>query len=267
MDPDKTKQEEQSDYSYSELHKEEMREIAENKPAEEKPLEEKKEEEIPLEEVGKKIAEDAANAVLEKQRLEAEESKRLEEEAAKKEPTEKEKQYIEWEKKFNEEKSRPPTYLEAMQFVEEQAIATIEAKQQARIEEESKKQEEAKKAQEADNERVNKFVDDEMEDLYNAGKLTKIVDPNNESDQGVVERKSLFAKWAEVNNERRAKGLPDIISATRIAEFYWKKPSAQTAGSNAPVMGSRSATTPPGEEEPYSYKDIHSKGWSFFKRG
>lgn len=258
---------EPSAYKYEEINGKSAAQIAREEPPApvEAPTPEPAEEEIPLEEVGKKIAEDAARAVLESQKADviAAEEARLAEET--KEPTEKERVYIDWEKKFNDANGRPPSYLEAMQFVETQAVATIEEKQQAAKAEEIKQADEARRVQEEENQRVNTFVDDELADLYAGNKLTKVIDPNNPSDQGVVERQSLFARWAEVNNERRAKGLPDIISATRIAEFYWKKPSAQPAGVDAPVQGSRSATVDPNAPQEYTNADL-KKPWNFWKK-
>lgn len=252
------------DYKYEEISKPEMSEIARSEPPVEEKAAEPIVEDVPLEEVGKKIAEEAAQAVLDKQQAETqalEDAKKAEEA---KPQTEKERVYEEWATKFNNDNSRPPTYLEAMQFVEEQAIATIEERQRIKVQEEVDRAERARLAQEEENKQVNTYVDDELADLYKANKLTKIQDPNNPSDQGVLERQSLFAKWAEINNQRRGQGLPDIISATRIAEFYWTKPNAQPPGADAPVMGSRSATTSPNEEQEYSNADL-KKPWSWFK--
>lgn len=259
-------------YKYEEIAKESMSEIAHETPpvVEEKPVEPVVEEKS-LDEIGKKIAKDAANAVLEKQKADAEAAEEARKAAEVTPPTEKERIYTEWAEKFNQEKSRPPTYLEAMEFVEEQAIAKIEERQQTQRVEEAKRAEDAQKAQDEETKRINTFVDDELAELYRGNKLTKIQDPNNPSDQGVLERKSLFTKWAEVNNDRRAKGLPDIISATRIAQGidetgkpYWTKPNAQPAGADAPVMGSRSSTTPPDDGQQYTNADL-KKPWSFWK--
>lgn len=252
-------------YSYNDL-KQPIREIATEEPkTPEAPKEEVKEEPKP-EIDAQKIAEDAAKSVLDQQEVARKEEERVKEEAKQEEPSEKEKAYLDWEKKFSAEKGRQPSYLEALTFVEDQAIKGIEEKQLAQKKIQEEEQVRVQKEQEETDKRLNAVVDDELSDLYNAGKLTKIQDPNNPSDQGVVERKSLFAKWAEVNMERRTKGLPDIISATRIAEFYWKKPNAQPPGADAPIAGNKGSGQPPSAEQEYSYQDI-KKPWGFFRRG
>lgn len=204
------------------------------------------------------------------------EARRVAEEAEAKpaEPTEEEKQatekYLTWEATFKAKEGRPPTYWEAQNFVKDAVKEDLkrELKEEAEQERQTQatQEEEAKKQRAAEEERINTIVDDELQDLYNNGKMTKIQDPNNPSDQGVVERKALFQTWADVNNDRRAKGLPDIYSATRIFEFYYKKPNAQPPGANAPVQGNRGSATPPSDEESYSNADL-KKPWSFFRRG
>lgn len=254
-------QEPKDDFSYADLHKESVKDVAietpKEEPVKETPKEEPKDEGEDLDVVGKKIADETAKRVLEEQKI-AKDA----EDAAKIPPKD---EYEEWEKKQTEEKGRPPTYKEALEFVKEQAKKEIRAEQEEQVKAEEIKKTEATKAQEDERKRINTFVDDELQDLYNAGKLTKIIDSKNPSDQGVVERKALFAKWAEVNAERRAAGQPEIISATRIYEFYYKKPNAQPAGGDAPVAGSQSSGTPPAGEDEIDYKDI-KKPWSFFKQ-
>jgi len=253
-------------YTHEDLQKESIREIAENTEIptpKEEVKEEVKEPEAPVEpqsnveEIATKAAEEAAKKILEEQ---------AKAEVKEPEPTEKEKAYLDWEKKFEGDNKRQPTYLEALSFVEEQAVRAIEEKQQAQ----AKEAEETQKAEaariEEENKRINIVVDDELNELYNADKLTKIKDPNNPYDQGVVERKALFAKWMEVNTERRAQGLPEIVSATRIYDFYYQKPNAQPAGADAPISGNRGSATPPSAQKEYTYADL-KKPWSFFGRG
>lgn len=249
-------------YKYEEVNKKEMSEIArEEPPREEVKVEEPKVPEVDQEALNRQIAEDAANKVLEEQ-----EARRLAQEEAIKAETPQEDAYTKWAKELWEKEKRDPTYTEALNFVKDQAISEIQTSQQEQARKAQEAQEAQQRAQAEETTRINSYVDDELNDLYKSNKLTPIVDKDNPSDQGVVERKSLFETWAKVNTERRAAGQPDIISATRIAEFYWKKPSAQPAGENAPVMSSRSATTPPGEQKEYTNADL-KKPWSFWKRG
>lgn len=274
-------------FTYEELHKEELRDIAENKelPNQEtetetekkaKELEQKEketpkeeEEEVPIEDV---IKETTQKALEEQERIrkEQEEAARIEAEKNKDPKTE----YQEIVDEFEKKEGRTPTWEELAIKIEERATKKFlqlqEEKEQKTLEEQKQKEEEQKRIQqqtEEETKKLNEVVDDELNDLYKSGKLTKIQDPNNPSDQGVIERKSLFARWQEVNTERAAKGLPQIVSATRIAEFYWKKPSAQPAGADAPIMGNKGSATPPSSEKSYTYEEVHGKPWSFFKRG
>lgn len=252
-------------YSNKDLHDESFRAIAaQDEPKEPITPEEPKDPIAPAIDP-EKIAEDAARKVLAEQeaKQQAEEQERIKADAP--EPTDKEKAYTDWAEKFNQEKSRPPTYLEAMEFVEQRAVESIEANQAAK-EAEAKAEQERQTSEMAENtKRLDTIIDDELLDLYKANKLTPIKDPTNPSDQGVVEKKALFTKWAEVNAERRREGKPDILSATRIYEFYYQKPNAQPPGADAPVVGNRGAAVAPSSEQNYSYADL-KRPWSFFKR-
>lgn len=256
-------------YSYDELQKQSIGEIAEGKPVTPEPPKEPETPATPQPTV-EEIAEQAARKVLDEQetkRVADEETKKKEEESA--QPTDEEKAYLDWEAKFKAQENRPPTYREALTFVKGQTKEEIKnelkAEQDQAIKEQQTREEEATKTREAEQTRVNTIVDDELADLYNANKLTKIQDPNNPNDQGVLEKKALFETWMTVNNQRRAEGKTDIISATRIYEFYYKKPNAQPAGGNAPVQGNHGSSTPTSGEQEYSYADL-KKPWSWFGR-
>lgn len=252
-------------YSNKDLRDESIRDIAANTdeptpPTPPEPETPVVEPEVPAEPVidAAAIAEEAARKVLDEQ-----EARAKEEEAAR---TPDENEYQKWEKQLWESEKRTPSYTEALDFMSQQAEKRLEAKEQekARVAEETRIANEQKLAD--DTNKINAVVDDELEDLYKGNRLTRIKDATNPTDQGVVERKSLFAKWAEVNQDRRTKGLPDILSATRIAEFYWQKPSAQPPGEDAPISGNRGSATPPSEEQEYTYKDL-KKPWAWFGRG
>lgn len=258
-------------YTNDDLQKQSVRDIASGQ---EPPVEPAKPEEkggaepvvtppVVDEEAQKKIAEDAARKVLEEQ--ETQRKAQEEEENKKKQLSEEENAYASYEKELWEKEKRQPTYREALDFMMQQAEKRWEAKQEEARKTQEEEQNRIKTQQEETNKQVNAMVDDELEDLYKAEKLTRVKDANNPSDQGVVERKALFTKWYEVNEERRSKGLPEITSATRIYEFYFQKPNAQPPGSNAPVAGNKGAINPPSSEQNYTYQDIR-RPWSFFKR-
>lgn len=267
-------------YSYEDIKKDSVRDIASNTEepketpkGEEKPAETPtvpEEPEVPLEDVLKKNAEETANAILAKQKADqdAAEAARIAEEKANKTP---EQEYREIAADFEKKEGRAPTWEELAVKMEERALnkfQALQAEAKADADEQQRVQQEAQQKQvkeTEDNEKLlNTVIDDELGDLYNAGKLTRIQDANNPSDPGLVERQALFTKWAQVNTERRAKGLPDITSATRIYEFYYQKPQGQS-GANAPISGNRTSATPPGAEQEYSYADI-KKPWSWWKR-
>ena len=269
---------EEPTYSHEDIQKESFRDIATNteepKPVEtpQAPVIPPEEPEVPLEEVASKIAEDAAKKVLEDQRkqFEANEEEikkqnQIKEDAAK--PQEDRRPI--WVQEGREPKDYTEIYKQAQKDSEyrmkdiltqqENDRKLAEQTKQTELAQEQARQDENKK-------NLDVVINDELEDLYKANMLTRVKDEGNPSDQGRIERQALFAKWAEVNQERRAKGLPDIVSATRIFNFYFTKPTAQPAGADAPVMGNKGSATPPSSEKDYSYDDI-KKPWSWFKRG
>lgn len=256
-------------FTYEDLHKESIQDIATNTevPVEEKPAEEAKppiEVEPPKEdvqEVIKKTAEETAQTLLEKQR---EEDQRKEEEKAKLTPQEDE--YAKWEKQLWEKENRSPTYVEALNFVKEQAKNELKAEEDQATKQ--KQEEEAKVTEQRNTEKkvIENYVDMEFKKLIERGLLTDVKDPNNPSDQGIVERKELSKVWFETNQERLKKGEPEIMSATEIFYNHYKKPTAQPAGADAPVAGNKGSVKPPlSENNPgYTYAEIKNKPWSFF---
>src|SRR3990167_8094823 len=218
----------------------------------------KKEEEKDFEETTKKIAQEAAEEAARKV---VEESKKVEppkEEVNEPEPQEKE--YEDWVEGFQKDKGRRPTYMEAMEFVSTKVEENIAKKEEVKVKEAEETQKQQQQEQQEERDRINRFVDDELQELYSSGRLTKIEDPNNPSDQGVIERKALFQAWQTVNQQRRTEGKPEIISATRIFEFYYKKPNQQPAGEQAPIAGAQNSGEVPSENKDIDYmKDIRNK--------
>ena len=259
-------------YKYEDVHNQGVREIAEGQapaaPAEETPKtpETPATPETPLEDVVKQASQEGAKAVLEEQKRQEEERLAAEKAAQEAQPTDKEKEYLDWEDQFKKQNSRPPTYQEALTFVTQQAVAEIEAKQEAKAKEETERLEAQKQEEQENEKKLNEFIDDELSELYNSNKLTRIKDPNNPSDPGVIERKELFATWQQVNAERTKNGQPLISSPIRIFDFYYKKPVTQVPGADAPVMGNKAPATPPSQEQSYSYQDL-KRPWSFFRQG
>ncbi len=261
-------------YTYADINEKDVREIA-SEPEKVEPKEVETPEEKPeavetppaplvdIEEVTKRAAQEAAEKVVEEQervRKDAEERAQEKKSAA--------QEYLEESQKNGKE----PTWEEAMAFLEERAskraIEALKQEQEAKeraIQEQTAEQE---RIRAEEDKKLSAYIDDEMEELYKANKLTRIKDPTNPSDQGVIERQELFKRWQEVNAERRAAGQSEIISAVRIHDFYYKKPSNQPAGSDAPISQGSNASQRPTETPEYSYADL-KKPWSFFgvKRG
>lgn len=273
-------------YSYADLHKETPREILENtelpKPeekkeekVEEKPVEPPKDEtvEIDVNELTNEAAKKAAEELFQKYKAE-EEAKIKAVEDAKAIPT-KEQEYVKYANEFKNTNGRDPSWTEAMEFLEdratkkasEQALQTLEAREQKRQDDYNTHQAQVKQAEDAAVKVFSDKVDRQIEELSKAEKLTRIKDPKNPSDQGIVERTALFQKMYEVNTERNKLGLPPIDNVKEIFYEHYSKPQAQPPGGDAPVNVGKNSSTPVSEEAPLNYiKDIKGKNWNWFRK-
>ncbi len=256
-------------YSNEDLKKESLRDIAANTelPIDKPSTDKVEEEEVTIDEVAQKAADQAAKAVLEaqdaKDKADAD-AKAVAEEAAKIPKTEEEK-YQEYADEFTKEHGRTPTWTEVATKMEENAIAKLDARQAAKQAEQADLAEKAKQAQELEYKQFETVLNEELADAYEHGKLTRIKDPNNPSDQGLVEKNELIRQWTEVNKQRKLEGKNQIISATQILNYYYKKPNAQPAGADAPISTNRGSTKPPSEEQEYTYADL-KRPWSWIAR-
>lgn len=259
-------------YSYEELHMESARDIASNtdEPEEEKPVveEEKPEEVVTPEEppidqtelIQKTADETVAKVIAEQQRI-AEENK----------PEEPKKdEYDQFVEDFNGKEGRVPNWKEVAEWVGDRAKESLKAEQQAQIDEQKQQETARQEVYDKELKRVNEVIDAQLDDLYATNKLTKIVDPNSSSDQGIVERRALFEalqeknKQIEVANEQRAREGKPLFPAATLKEVYYDgyvKPNAQPAGVDAPVSASRNATVSPSDEPEIDYvRDIKGNG-------
>jgi hypothetical protein len=249
--------EETPDYSYDELHKEEVKDIASNTelPKEpEKPAEVKPEEKKPEEEVidTAKLAEEVADKVVEKTKPPVEETPVK---------TEEEK-YKEWAAEFKDKQNKEPSWTDVAAHLKEEAIKAIDDREAQKV----KVAEEAKKVADENDKKLtdnfNKIVDEDLDDLYKSNRLTPIKDKTNPSDQGVVERKALFQKMLEVNQARHDEGKRPIYSIKEIYYEHYTKPSAQPAGENAPISVGKGAPSSGEEEQEIDYnKDVKNTTW------
>jgi len=269
-------EEKPAEFTYDELHKEPIKVIAENKVVpEEKPAEPTEEEKAKIAADKKaKADEEAAKKAEEEEKAVAPEelaediSQRIAEKLSPKEKEEVKDKYTEFFEKIKAEKGREPNWIELSQFIEDQAIAANEKKQEEAKKAADVQKEEENKATEAFTKRFNAQVDEELEELYKSGNLTPIKDPKNPSDQGVIERKALFQAMLDTNAKRATEGKDAILSVARIFYGgYYTKPNAQPAGEGAPIsMGTGTPSGGEGEQEIDYVKDV-KKPWAFFKRG
>jgi hypothetical protein len=258
-------------YSYEDLQKENLRDIATNSEPPKAPEDEEPEvkpvtpevptppevtpEPVDVEEVAKKAAEAAAAKVLEDQQKLEDEAKPKVSEAE------------QFRADFEAKEGRQPNWEEVAEFFSNKAVERLEAKQaeQARLAQEQ--QDQAKATEQSNLERFNKIVDEQLNDLYASNKLTKVVDPKNPSDQGVVERQALFQAMYDVNIARSKEGKDPIYSLKEIYYEHYTRPQAQPAGGDAPISPSRGSSDTPQDQELDYARDIAGKPWSFFKRG
>jgi hypothetical protein len=256
----KPPEEKPAEYSYDELHKEEVKDIASNtevpeEKSPEKPVEEKKSEvpEKPEEVIDtSKLAEEVADKVVEK-------TKPPEEKPIEK--TEEEK-YKEWANDFKTKEGKDPTWTDVATHLKEDAIKAIDDREaeKVRVAEETKKVAEENDKKLTDN--FNKIVDEDLDDLYKSNKLTPIKDKANPSDQGILERKALFNTMLEVNTERAKEGKRPIYSIKEIYYEHYTKPNAQPAGENAPISVGKGAPSSGEEEQELDYnKDVKNTTW------
>lgn len=152
-----------------------------------------------------------------------------------------------------DKEKRQPRWDEVLPLIEEAAVQRIQAKQDAMIQKEQDDKQAAEEARDAELERFNKGVDEELDELYRTSKLPKIKNQDDENDFGMVARKALFKRMAEVNMERVEQGLPPITSISRIYASYYKLPNRQPAGADAPIGDGRGSVTSANEDEEIDY--------------
>lgn len=184
-----------------------------------------------------------------------------------KETQEQKDKYVAYSEEFSKKHGRNPTWFEVSAFIKDDLRADMKRE----AEEEQKAQEEAKKAnQENEKERIksfNKYIDDQLDDLYKSKKLITPKDPKDEKDIGVIQRKALFKAMLDVNTERVKQGQEPIYSIKEIYYEHYEDPTKQPAGYDAPVSMGKSGTSHDNSTEEYSYAEVHKKPWySFFKK-
>lgn len=147
---------------------------------------------------------------------------------------------------WDKEKRTPKDYNEITDWAikkKEILDTRTQATQAAQTAEQQKATEEANK-QQLDG--YNKYIDDQIADLQQAGKI------NTEA-----ERKALFQKMLDINLDRSKNGLGPIFSLKEIFYEHYEAPDEEVAGADAPV--SPGGGTVEVEEKEVDYKDVHNK--------
>lgn len=124
--------------------------------------------------------------------------------------------------------------------------------------EKSSLEEKQKSANSLEVKRFNDFVDSQVAELVEDGKLPGVENALNPADPGLVARKQLFQTMMDVNVERQKKGKPPVYSIKEVYyEHFDKKADEEPAGADAPVSPGKSA--PQGEPKEVDYREVHKK--------
>jgi len=212
-------------------------------------VEEPKEEVIDADEMAKSIAEKVREELKSKEEITQETKDKYDELVAK-----------------LEKEGKEPSWKDVAKLIKEEAIEEIKQERIREQEEIEKHREEERKVTEKLTEKFNANLDEELEEMYKSGELTPIKDQKNPSDQGVIERKSLFQTMLTVNQERAAQGKEPIMSLARIRYSYWTKPTAQPAGADAPISMGKGGPSSDEPDEEIDYNRDVKKSWASFKR-
>lgn len=159
---------------------------------------------------------------------------------------------------FESKNGRSPTWHELIPYIVEDAKQALKAEQaeEARIANETEQN--IANAEKEKEESFNRFIDDELNELYTNNRLPKIKDKNDPEDYGVKTRNALFQTMMEVNQKRVANNETPIYSINKIYHEYFTPPSKQPAGANAPISVGRGGNQSIDTDE-FSYHDIHNK--------
>lgn len=165
-------------------------------------------------------------------------------------------EYQQWAEGFSQSHGgKAPEWKDAFSWMEERAITRLEDRQAKKAQEQLTQQEEASKAEATQMDTVNKYVDEQLNDLYTSGKFPRIQNAEDPNDVGTINRKALFEQTMKINKERLDKGLP---SKTIKEVFYedFKAPNQQPAGANAPISAGRGSAVQGDSEEIDYIKDV-----------
>jgi len=170
--------------------------------------------------------------------------------------------YEAYAEKFMAEKGRQPAWFEVAAFIKDEVKAEAKAEADAKVKQEEDKTKATADEQKARTAAFNKYLDEQIDDLYKSKRLPAIVNKNDDKDEGVVFRKALFQTMIDVNTKRVAAGQQPIYSIKEIFYEHFVAPKREVAGGDAPVSaGLRSTGHAEDTEKDYSYQDIKKKSF------
>lgn len=178
-------------------------------------------------------------------------------------PTKEDKDpYVSYQEDFFKKNNRQPTWFEVAKFQEEINFAKLEAKQEAKAKEQEEATTKQKQALDTQTQETNKYVDETLNELYEAEKLPQIKNKEDKDDYGLRVKNALMNTIVDVNTKRiAANQRPKTIKEIFYEDF--QMPRSQVAGADAPVNMGRGGYTPDeGQEIDYA-RDIAGKRNSF----
>lgn len=274
---------------YDAIHDTDIKDLARETPPEEAQVEPKPEEptkeeteEVDLDAYAKKIAEETAQSTRN-------EIADLLKGAPKDEKQVVEDKLTEFAASFEKDKGRAPNWIELAKFIKEEnkaeTKAEIMAEQKKAWDDYNSNLEKSKQEEETKLSQQRLEYTNELMDLYQSNKLTKIQNQDDPNDPGVQAVNRLFQTMADVNTKReetyqnKAKevfaaenrvptreelNLAPITSITRIFTNYYTSPTAQPPGADVPIFNTNANASPTSDEENYSYREVKNfkpKGW------
>jgi hypothetical protein len=239
----KTKAVEEPTPDYKEVHDTTLQDVV---TGEDKPVEEKKVEPVEDKEIDFDPNEFEAKMEEKVSKISEETVKKIMEASTGKEEPEKEvdKELISpWAK----ENRTPKDYEEVADWALEKKkiLDTREKIEFDKQQEEIKKQSEEQEKIRLDG--FNKFIDSQLNELLEAGKLEKTPEA----------RKALFQTMYDVNKERIANKQEPIYSLKEIFYEHYKAPTEQPAGADAPISAGKMGGGT--ETKDLDYKEVHNK--------
>ena len=125
---------------------------------------------------------------------------------------------------------------------------------------------ETQETQEAQDERVDTIVKgwhSEYQALSQANRVPKIIDPNSETDPGVMARKRLIQGIGKIISVEKAKGIQRTPAISEVLVIN-PKALSQPAGADLPISGNTGSES---NEAGFSNADVHSKSMAQLAAG